>query len=449
MESGEVAEDSGLTRPVTQESGTPDRWWVLLLVALDYFVLYLHRSVIFFVLPPLIAELHLTDEQVGNLQMAFIIPYGVLQLFVGYFGDRFRRRTVLICSISTAVVALAGLGLARNYWDLLILRVLLGIAQSASVPAIASIMADSFTPKFRSTAVSIYLVSLSLSQYVAAKYGGKIADTPAWEIPSFGLTEGAVIISGWRMSMFVFGLVGAAVGLLLFFFLREPERTERDANHGIGPQGAPLWRTVTAVLKVPSFLILAGVFVLMCAVANVREAWLARYLHDEFLLKNEEAGALATFWILLSTGVGLFVGGVLADHRARRFRSARTLVQAIGILAIVPAIYLVGQTESMNVLVMSLVVVGFGSGLYTANLWTTTFEVVDPAARATAVGLLNVFAAVFAGGASKVVGGLVDRDMLSLGDAISVLSGLAAGAVVLLLINALFLLRRDYRGQLQ
>ena len=46
---------------------------------------------------------------------------------------------------------------------------------------------------------------------------------------------------------------------------------------------------------------------------------------------------------------------------------------------------------------------GFGLGLYTANLWTTIFEVVDPAARSGCIDLINVFAGVV-GFTNSVVG---------------------------------------------
>ena len=48
--------------------GTPARWFMLALLALAYFTLYLHRSLLGYLQPPLRADLHLNDEQLGWLR---------------------------------------------------------------------------------------------------------------------------------------------------------------------------------------------------------------------------------------------------------------------------------------------------------------------------------------------------------------------------------------------
>jgi len=151
--------------------GTPQRWLVLALVSLDYLVLYGHRSLLGYLKKPLMAGLDLTSDQFGWLNTAFYLPYTVSQLAVGYLGDRLARRTILFWSLLTSVLALAGMGLATNFAEMVALRVLLGVGQAASVPAIASALADSFTDRGRSTAVSIYLVPYNLGLIVAATYG--------------------------------------------------------------------------------------------------------------------------------------------------------------------------------------------------------------------------------------------------------------------------------------
>ena len=94
-----------------------------------------------------------------------------------------------------------------------------------------------------------------------------------------------------------------------------------------------------------------------------------------------------------------------------------------------------------------MVTIGFGYGLYVANLWTTTFEVIDPAARSTAVGMLNVIG-VAAAPAAPVVGILNDRQMLDIGGSLAGMSLFAAIIVTLLLLNVTVFLRHDYRGPL-
>ena len=71
------------------------------------------------------------------------------------------------------------MGVASSFSQLLVLRILLGVAQAPSVPAIAGVVADSFTPRTRATAVSFYLLAYLTAVFVAGYMGGTIAETPA------------------------------------------------------------------------------------------------------------------------------------------------------------------------------------------------------------------------------------------------------------------------------
>src|SRR5262249_6936151 len=79
--------------------GTPDRWLVLFLAALSYFTLYLHRNLVNYLQPPIKAAFGISDEQIGLLSTAFLLPYTLVQIGVGYLSDRLPRRTVLLLSL--------------------------------------------------------------------------------------------------------------------------------------------------------------------------------------------------------------------------------------------------------------------------------------------------------------------------------------------------------------
>ena len=300
---------SSSDRPLENDYGVPDRWWIMTFMALAYFVLILHRALIFYVQVPLGAELGLTHTQRGLLDPAFNIPYGIAQLFVAYWGDRFRRRTILAYSVLASAIALAAMGLAHSFAGLVAWRIVLGVAQAASVPAIAGVMADCFTPKNRSTAIGFYAVSLSIANIVAGKYGGRFADMPPVDLPFQPLGFASTSLQGWRIAMFCFALFGAAMALLVYLFMREPERTERISQHGLGTRGSTLWETISSVLSVRSYWVLAVAYLFFCVVANIQDVWLAPYFVEEFGMTNEQGGQFATIWSRPSTIVGLLLGG--------------------------------------------------------------------------------------------------------------------------------------------
>jgi MFS family permease len=263
-----------------------------------------------------------------------------------------------------------------------------------------------------------------------------------------GSLGGLVGDLSWRSALLVFGGCSFLVWLLLCLGLREPERQERAAGVGLGETGATLWGTLAAVLSTPSFLLLALAYIVASTINQLTLYWLPRYFYDLFRMTSlAEAGWMATAWSQIGTVIGLVAGGWLADRWCRWARSGRFAVQLIGLVVTIPALQVMGVSEDRFVLCVAMLVYGIGINFYLANLWTTTFEVVDPAARATAIGLLNVATGLFGVWVSPAIGYWKDQGHItSLGQ---VFTGSAAATIVAaLLLTALILLtlRRDYRG---
>ncbi len=421
-----------------QSPGTPDRWQMLTLVALNYFTLYAHRHVINYFHPPLKADLGLSDFQIGLLSSAFTLPYCLAQIGVGYLGDRYRRRSVVLGGLLASTFALIGMALATNFEVLLACRILLAVGQSPTVPAMASTIADCFSSRTRSKAFGIYLVSYNCSLVLAGWIGGRVADTEIWHLPG-------VDVAGWRMAMFLFAGLGVLAVLLLYLLFREPKRTERVAGSGLGIRGATLWPTLLSVIRTPTFQVIALVFTLTGILNTAIRYWLARYYHDQFELSLSEAGLFATAFIQSGTIAGLFCGGLWADAKAKRSLTGRTAVQLTGLLVLAPALLTIGLAQSRPVLACAMMLYGFGIGLYQANIWPAAFEVVDPAARATTVGLLNLISGVLSFWFDPVIGRFHEH-VGGLGNVFAALSFAAVISVLLMLLSMKFLLPRDYRG---
>ena len=425
----------------TDSPGTPDRWFVLILVALDYLVLYAHRSMLGFLKKPLSDGLNLTPDEFGWLYPAFYLPYTLSQVAVGYLGDRLPRRTILLWSLSASVLALVGMGLATGFWQMVGLRVLLGVGQAASVPAIASALADSFTPRGRSRAVSTYLIPYTLGLIVAATYGGRVADTPVWHV-SLGALGGPVLsVPGWRMALLLVAALGAVVGAIFWLFFREPPRSERAPST---TESLPFLESLAAILRVPAYRALVTAFALYSTAALAVQYWLPGYLEKRFLPDRlQEANFLATFWIQGGTILGLFVGGWWGDRWSRRSPAGRTAVQVLGLVAMTPTLMVIGSAE-LRWLTGPMLLYGLGIGLYQANLWTTAFEVVRPETRSTAIGFMNVASGVFSLPWNPLIGAY-EKYGGSVGTALASMSVMLLVTLVIQLYSIRYLLPRDGR----
>ncbi len=306
-------------------------------------------------------------------------------------------------------------------------------------------MADCFRACSRSKAVSIYLLSSPFSLVVAGWLGGGIADWKPLKISFECVGGGVVELAGWRMAHFVFAAFGVAVTVLLASLLREPKRTERTGDAGLGTSGGSLRQTLLAVLSVRTYLALATVYVLAMVAMNPVLYWAARYFHDAFGMTQGQAGFFATFWTQAGMVLGLLVGGRLADVWARRSMTGRSNVALIGIVLWIPSLFVIGTSNSTFTMATAMLVMGLGSGLYLGNLWTTTFEVVDPAARSTSIGLLNVASGLLASWSAPAVGALHDMNV-DFGSMFAALSLMAAASAGVLALSTFFLLPSDYRG---
>src|SRR4029077_12200049 len=105
---------------------------------------------------------------------------------------------------------------------------------------------------------------------------------------------------------------------------------------------------------------------------------------------------------------GVLCGGWLADRWARR-RGGRPLVQAVGLLAGAPVVFLTGWARDVEVLVVALAGFGFFKGLYDANIWASLYDVVPARRRATAQGLMNSIGWLGAGGGPGAGAGAAGR----------------------------------------
>ena len=375
------------------DRGAHDRWFILSLLFVNYFTLYMHRYILNYIQPPIRAELGLSEFQLNTvIAGAFQFFYAFAALFVGYLSDRHRRRTVLIWSLLLSTLAFMGMGLAQGFWDLLAMRILLAITQAANVPAIAGIMADCFTQRNRSRAVSVYLLSSPFSVVVAGWAGGWVADE-----------------YGWRNAMFAFGTLGIAVVVGLYLCLREPDRIQRDVDRS---EGMSLAITLRAVLSVPSFLLLAVAYLLASNVWQQLNFFLPLHVYEHYQTNLAEAGRLSTLAPQIGTVIGLIVGGWLADRWTRHWIGGRFGVQILGLVIAAPAVLVIALVDSQLMIQLALVLCGIGIWLYIPNLWATTFEVVNPAARSTAIGLLNVIAGLLGSWPYLVVGWLRDEGVI-------------------------------------
>jgi MFS transporter, Spinster family, sphingosine-1-phosphate transporter len=383
-----------------------------------YCLNYADRQVVFSLFPVLKADLKLTDTQLGLTGSLFLWVYAVCSPIAGELGDRFSKRTLVALSLLlwSAVTALTGL--ATSAVAILACRALIGVTEALFMPAAIALTAGVHAPAARSRAIALFDTAQLAGVVLGGWLGGYLAQR-----------------GHWRWAFFLLGILGILYALPYLRFLRgvagpaEPRRVPR--------------RHVAAaeLFGIPSYRFLCVVFPSFTFVLWLLYTWLPSFFHEKFALSLEEAGFAATVYPQAATLAGLLIGGWSADVLYRRTRRARFWLVAAGLFLCAPCLYVVGNADTLFSTKAAAAGFGLGSGLFIANLFPSSFDVVPPALRASAVGCLNLIGAFVSGFAALLGGSLKGRAgfgaLLSGGAVLCVAGG------VLLLVGARLYFGKD------
>ena len=342
-----------------------NKWTLVGLLWLVCFFNYADRQAIYSVFPLLQREMGLTDVQLGVVGASFMWVYAAAAPLAGLAGDRFARKTIVVGGLIFWSMITVATAWSTQYSHLVLCRALEGLGEAFYFPASMSLISAYHGPATRSRAMSIHQSSVYLGTIAGGTAAGMMGDA-----------------LGWRSSFYLFGSLGAALGLVLLVVLREPARAPvADA--------VPAAASMAGILKTPMVLILMAVFVGANFVAAIVLTWMPSFLSRKFGMSLGAAGFSSTAYLQIASVLGVITGGVLADRLARRRRGGRMIAQAIGLLAAVPFIFVTGWTLSVPVLILAMAGFGYFKGLYDANIWASLHDVVSVERRATAVGLMN------------------------------------------------------------
>jgi len=108
---------------------------------LAVFINYVDRGNLATAGPLILDQFALSNAQLGVLLSAFFWIYAPRQLPAGWLAERVEARWVLAMGLAIWGTATALTGLASGFLTLLILRVMLGLGESAMFPATFKILA--------------------------------------------------------------------------------------------------------------------------------------------------------------------------------------------------------------------------------------------------------------------------------------------------------------------
>ena len=415
----------------------------LLLVAFmwfAYFLNYCDRQAVFSMFPVLKSDLGFTDRQLGFVGAYFLWVYGVGSFFAGQIGDRVSKRRLIVWSLALWSLVTIATGLATSPNMVLALRALMGISEALFMPAAIALTANAFPPATRSRAIA----ALSTAQICGVIGGGWFGGWMAQQGQSQpALETGGWLLSwlaahrNWRGAFFILGAAGLVFAVPYFAFLRGVnEEAQVETKKGGGAN------TLAGLVRTPTYWLLCVVFPVFVFGLWLLYGWLPNFLKEKFALNLTDAAFNATVFLQGATLVGMLSGGVLADVLYRRTKAARLWLLTASLLGCAPFLHYLGNSDTLVATRVAAMGFGLFSGFFMGNIFPSSFEIVPADARASAVGVLNLFGAVISGFATLAGGALKQsvgiNNLLTYTALAYVLAGLAVIAGIR------FLFPRDY-----
>jgi EmrB/QacA subfamily drug resistance transporter len=368
----------------------PRRWWVLVSVGIGTFMSALDGSVVNTILPLLTRELHTTVAGVEWVTAIYLLVVSGLLLGVGRAGDLYGHKDLYIAGFALFVVGSGLCGLAGSIHILVAMRAIQAIGAAMLFANSPAILTRAFPGSQRGRALGAQATFTYLGLTAGPSLGG-------WLATAFG----------WR-SVFFINLPVGALGILFAMRTIERDRPDRE-REPFDVTGAVLfflglvsllvalnqghawgWASARTVVVLAASLTILAIFlrierrhrapmldlslfsnrVFTASTSSALANYICIYsvvfvipfvLIQERGLDASHAGVILTAQPIVMAIVAPF-SGALSDRIGSRILA--TL--GMGVLAAGLALLAFGTAGSQLAIVVSLGIIGLGTGLFTS-----------------------------------------------------------------------------------
>jgi len=290
-------------------------WYVVLILFLAYTFSAIDRQILTLLVEPVRSDLQLSDFQISLLQgFAFSLLFAVAGFPIARLSDRRSRRVIIAAGVSFWCVMTCLCGMARNFGQLFVARMGVGVGEATLSPAAASLLSDYFEPRRRALAISVYHMGYPVGGGLSLVVGAAILDSLAGiESVQLGWLGS---FRPWQLAFIIVGLPGLLIAALMFSF-REPIR--RGVSARVAEEGMPVsevlgymrqrWKAYGAHFAAVSLM---GMLAIGTAI------WYPTFLIRTYGLSASQAGYSYGTVMGLFGVLGILAGGWLSMKIAQR-----------------------------------------------------------------------------------------------------------------------------------
>src|SRR5476649_2008702 len=161
---------------------TPEnkKWWTLGAVSVGLFVIMLDNTVVNVALPSMQRSLNLTLSELEWVVAGYALTFAAFMLTGGKLADLLGRRLIFMLGLAVFTGASLACGLAPNGGFLIGARVVQGLGGALMNHATLSIIAATFPPKQRGTAIGIWAGVSAMALAIGPLVGGLLTEHVNW-----------------------------------------------------------------------------------------------------------------------------------------------------------------------------------------------------------------------------------------------------------------------------
>ena len=286
---------------------------------------YIDRNVLYAVQDDVKKEFMVSDAKIGLLVSAFFFTYMFAAPLIGWMGDRFPRKNMVVVGIFIWSGFTFLTWLVHDYNQLLFRHAVVGIGEASYATIAPTLIADSFPIEKRGRMLSIFFLGLPVGSAAGYFVGGYLAHY-------FG---------SWRAPFMAAGIPGFVLAIVLFL-LPEPARGQYEEHAPVD-----VWALLAGLVRNGAFITATlGMAMYTFAVGGM-QVWIPTFLQRLRGLDVKTANIDFSVIVIINGIVATLLGGWIGDRLLKRYFGAYYTFPGIAMLVAVPlmfaAIYTTGR----------------------------------------------------------------------------------------------------------
>ncbi len=160
------------------------------------FLIFFQAYMVAPLIPGLSHSFQVSEQFIGLMVPAYMIPYGVSTLFYGLLSDRLGRRRIMLGSLAAFILLTLITATARSAPQMLWWRLLTGLGASGVVPLALALIGDLFPYEQRGRPLGWLFGAMAGGMAFGSSFGVILTPYIGWRMLFVGVASGTLIVSG-------------------------------------------------------------------------------------------------------------------------------------------------------------------------------------------------------------------------------------------------------------